>query len=609
MSRARPPEAWRVPSIRRARIALLASAVSLFACGGGEDAPAPAAQTPPPAPTAPSSLGADGWATVNPDGTPFVVTGGHAADAAHTYVVTNRAQLIAALYGSASADPSTATPDDTPKRILISGTVDLNVSDANEPMTPEDYMRSCTTSYTSAAAFWVDYKAAYAPQAWLRQSLESDNRPPALPTTAPGGALTLEGQRACFSQAQGRRIVLRVGSNTSILGLGHNAKIVRGNLRLGDVAVGSTRDANGYAVLGRNMPARNIVIRNIAFEDSYDFFPAWDPKDSFSIASGEFGTGLCARTYNAAADTGPHQCPSRRGGRWNAEYDLISVLNATQVWIDHNRFSDGDRPDRLDPPVPEWGAPFNEREQKVQHHDGAVDVTLLGSQVTLSYNHFLNHDKSNLLGGTDTAAAYSDGTQIVARSRPDKLAVTMHHNHFENSVQRMPRARFGKVHVYNNLYQGTLKPSEASLPVPDYPWSVAWTIGTASKLYVEANVLEVAPGAPGDTLPSAARLTFGDSVSSSVSNRDRCTAAAPGPAYAAADCDTYFFAGSTLLNGTLVPEGSLLTAAQARASSSTVAVRALDAGYWVPSASYRYIAQPVSDVKTDVLNNVGTGRL
>lgn len=589
---------------------LFAAVVAVLACGGGSsDSAAPVPPpAPSPAPAAPSSLGADGWATVALDGTPFSVTGGNAADAAHTYVVTNRRELIAALYG-AQVDPSTAAPDNTAKRILVQGTIDLNVADDNTPMAAEAYMALCTTAYTSAAAFWVDYKAAYAPQAWLMQSLESDSRPPALPTTVAGGGLSLEGQRDCFSKAQARRIVLRVGSNTSLLGLGSNAKIVRGNLRLGDVAVSSSRDANGYAILSRNMPARNIVVRNISFEDSYDLFPAWDPKDSFSITSSEFGTGLCARAYDAGTGAGPHQCASRKGGRWNSEYDLISVLNATQVWIDHNRFSDGDRPDRLDPPVPTWPAPFNEREQKVQHHDGAVDVTLLGSQVTLSYNHFLNHDKTNLLGGTDTAAAYSDGTAIVARSGPDKLAVTMHHNHFENSVQRQPRVRFGKVHVYNNLYQGQLKPSDNSVTPPDYAWSVAWTIGTASKLYVEANVLEVALGAVGDTMPSAARLTFGDSLSSSVSNRDRCTAAAPGPAYAAADCDTYFFAGSTLLNGTLVAEGSLLAAAQARASSSTVAVRALDAGYWVPSASYGYTAQPVDNVKTEVLNNAGTGRL
>jgi pectate lyase len=599
----------------RARIALLAASVALFACGGGGDdapAPTPAAPTPPapaPTPVAPGSLGATGWATVNPDGSAFVVTGGDTADAAHTYTVTNRAQLIAALYGSASADPSTAAPDNTAKRILIQGTVDLNVSDANVAMAPEDYMKACTTPYTTAAAFWVDYKTTYEPQAWLKQSLESDNKPPALPTTLSGGGLSLEGQRACFSQTQGKRVVLRVGSNTSILGLGADAKIVRGNLRVGDMAVSSTKDANGYAVLSRNMPARNVVIRNIGFEDSYDYFPAWDPKDSFSITSSEFGTGLCAKVYNATTDAGPHQCPSRKGGRWNSEYDLISVLNATQVWIDHNSFSDGDRPDKLDPPVPEWAAPFNEREQKVQHHDGAVDVTLLGTQVTLSYNYFRNHDKTNLLGGTDTAAAYSDGTQVVARSGPDKMAVTFHHNRFENIVQRQPRVRFGKVHVYNNLYQGQLKPTDTSVAAPDYAWSVAWTLGTASKLYVEANVLEVAPGAVGDTLPSAAKLTFGDSLSSSTSNRDKCSAVAPGAAYAAVDCETYFYVSGTLLNGALVPEGSLLAAAQAKASSSTVAVKALDASYWVPSASYGYTAQAVDNVKAEVVSQAGAGKL
>lgn len=589
---------------------LFAAVVAVLACGGGSNdsaAPVPP-PAPSPAPTAPSSLGADGWATVALDGTAFSVTGGNAADAAHTYTVTNRRELIAALYG-AQVDPSTADPDNTAKRILVQGTIDLNVADDNTPMTAEAYMALCATAYTSAASFWADYKTAYAPQAWLMQSLASDNKPPALPRTVAGGGLSLEGQRACFSQAQSKRVVLRVGSNTSLLGLGNNAKIVHGTLRLGDVAVSSTKDANGYAVLSRNTAASNIVVRNIAFEDAYDLFPSWDPKDSFSITASEFGTGLCARAYDAAADSGPHQCASRQGGRWNAEYDLISVLNATQVWIDHNSFSDGEHPDRLDPPVPEWAAPFNEREQKIQHHDGAVDITMLASQVTVSYNHFSNHDKTHLIGGTDTAAAYSNGTAVVARSGPDRMAVTLHHNHYENSVQRQPRVRFGQVHVYNNLYQGQLKPSDANLPAPDYAWSVAWGIGTASKLYVESNVLEIALGAAGDTYPSAARLSFGDSVSSSVSNRDKCLAAAPGPAYPAADCETYFFAGSTLLNGALVAQGSLLAAAQAKASSSTVAVRALDAAYWVPSARYSYVAQPVDSVKTEVLAQAGAGRL
>ena len=47
--------------------------------------------------------------------------------------------------------------------------------------------------------------------------------------------------------------------------------------------------------------------------------------------------------FDPATDSGPHKCPTRRGGRWTAEYDNISVMNAERVWIDHNTFSDDPR--------------------------------------------------------------------------------------------------------------------------------------------------------------------------------------------------------------------------------------------------------------------------
>jgi pectate lyase len=40
-----------------------------------------------------------------------------------------------------------------------------------------------------------------------------------------------------------------------------------------------------------------------------------------------------------------------------------------------------------------------------------------------------------------------------------------------------------------------------------------------------------------------------------------------------------------------------------------VAVKALDASYWVPSASYAYGAQPVEAVKADVPAKAGAGKL
>lgn len=593
----------------RSTLAIACAAALLAACGGGNGTVEPASTARESALAlkpagALTSLGADGWASVSPGGGSFTVSGGEGASTAHIHVVRNRAQLVRALYGHMVEDTLAHVPDHRKKLIYVQGRIDLNVDDDHQPMTHEAYMRQCgpsVTPYASHAEFDAAYKAAYDPNQWVRQSLESDGRPPALPQKAADGSLTLEGQRACFAAQQARRIVLRVGSNTSIIGLGSDAAIVGGNLHLGDVSVGSQADAQGRTLVSDNIRAQNIVIRNIRFSDAYDMFPGWDPKDSFSIASADFGTGLCSRNFDAATNQGPHQCPSRKGGRWNSEYDLISVLNATNVWIDGNTFDDGDRPDKLDPPVPTWAAPFNVPEQKVQHHDGLVDVTLFGNHVTISYNHFRDHDKTHLLGGTDVAGRYSDGQQELSYG-PDKLAVTLHHNRYENTVQRQPRVRFGKVHVYNNYYSGTLKPaSGGTLPAPDYAWSVAWTIGTASKLYVENNVLELELNGNRRT---AAQLTFGDTVSSTVSNQARCEAAG----YSRADCATYFFETGTLLNGLPLAEGALFDAARARGTGSNAAVNLLGPDYWTPGASYAYSAQPAAQVKAEVLAKAGVGR-
>jgi len=589
----------------------LAACLGMAACGNDDaDASAPAAVA------APSSLGADGFATVAADGTPFVVTGGAAADAAHTYTVTNRAELVAAIYGKAGADPELDAPDDTPKIIQIRGTIDLNADAANQTTSPDVDLKACTASFASAAGFYAAYKVVYDPAVWLRQSLDADKKPPALPLVELDGSPSLEGIRLCARLRQTARVSMRVGNNTSILGLGADAKIVHGSVRLGDFKVlrvppitgAPVRDANGLTVLEQDRHVVNVVIRNITFEDAYDDWPSWDPKDSFSIAPADLGVGLCAAVFDAATDTGPHQCPSRKGGRWNAEYDMIGVINASQVWIDHNTFSDGARTDDQDPPVPEWVAPFDDPEQKVQHHDGAVDITQAASRVTVSFNHFKNHDKTSLIGGSDTAQRFATtrtGVAAVLGAGPEQLSVTFRHNLFEDCTQRMPRVRFGKVHVLNNVFIGQAKPSSSSLPLPTYVWRVGYTIGTASKLFVESNVFEIRPGAAGDTLPGVAKLTFGDALSSTTANQAKCVAAG----YTAGDCATYFFEAGTLFNGTLVPPGSTLAAAQAKGIGANAAVNLLDATYWTPGQDYNYSADDVNTVKARVQAQAGAGKL
>ncbi|MFB9234446.1 cellulose binding domain-containing protein [Plantactinospora siamensis] len=98
--------------------------------------------------------------------------------------------------------------------------------------------------------------------------------------------------------------------------------------------------------------------------------------------------------------------------------DAINVQeSATNIWIDHNTLSHG--------------------------YDGAVDIKRGSDFVTVSWNHFFNHDKTMLLGHSD-----DNGAQDIGH-----LRVTYHHNWFDGTTQRHPRVRFGNpVHVYNNYY-------------------------------------------------------------------------------------------------------------------------------------------------------------
>ncbi len=62
--------------------------------------------------------------------------------------------------------------------------------------------------------------------------------------------------------------------------------------------------------------------------------------------------------------------------------------------------------------------------------------------VTVSWNMFATHDKVMLIGNSDSAT-----------EDREHLRVTLHHNLFDDTGQRTPRVRFGKVHVYNNVYR------------------------------------------------------------------------------------------------------------------------------------------------------------
>jgi pectate lyase len=259
----------------------------------------------------------DGWASLT-TGT----TGGSNATPQNVFVVHNRRELIAALNNGVYPPPS-STPSSTAKIIYVVGTIDANVDDDNLPLTCTDYQRN---GYTLEA-----YLATYDPTVWGRN-------PPSGP---------LEQARIASMQAQQGRVRIRIGSNTTIVGVGNNA-VIRG----------AWFDVRGTST-------SNIIIRNLTFQDTFDCFPAWDPLDGSA-------------------------------GNWNAAYDSISLRDGHHVWIDHNTFEDRDTADSTLPTY--FGRLF-------QIHDGLVDITNAFDLATVSYNRFVNHDKVMLIGSSDSATA------------------------------------------------------------------------------------------------------------------------------------------------------------------------------------------------------------
>src|SRR5688572_10808912 len=138
----------------------------------------------------------DGWASFG-GGT----TGGSQAVPAQVYIVTNRAELIAALNNGVFSSTSPANPSNEPNIIYVDGTIDMNVDDNNQPLTCEDYYRD---GYTLEA-----FLATYDPAVWGR-----------VPPSGP-----LEAARLASRDAQQARVRVRIGSNTTIVGVDKHATI------------------------------------------------------------------------------------------------------------------------------------------------------------------------------------------------------------------------------------------------------------------------------------------------------------------------------------------------------------------------------------------------
>lgn len=138
----------------------------------------------------------------------------------------------------------------------------------------------------------------------------------------------------------------------------------------------------------------NVVIRNITVQDTIDPFPHHE-----------------------------------KGDGWNAQHDAISIENATNVWIDHCTLEDT------------LTLGYAANREKWQVYDGLCDMK--GSStanITVSYTKFYNHDKTMLIGSSD-----SDGDNSIRK-------ITLHHNYFLDCGQRLPMVRNSTIHIFNNVY-------------------------------------------------------------------------------------------------------------------------------------------------------------
>ncbi|MGV7208439.1 polysaccharide lyase family 1 protein [Oxalobacteraceae bacterium A2-2] len=296
-----------------------------------------------------------------------------------------------------------------------------------------------------------------------------------------GGAFTSASDEA-------KRIQIKLGSNTTLIGIGSDTKLVNGNIVISGV--------------------QNVIVRNLNIVNPCSINPVWDPDDG---------------------DT----------GNWNSEYDGITVSNSKNVWIDHNVFTDAPKTDNLLPV---------ENGKIKECHDGALDVKNGSDYVTISNNRFELHEKNNLIGSSDSTTS-DDG----------HLTITFHNNYFLNVAERAPRVRFGKVHIYNNYFEG-------SRTHAIYPHQYSIGVGYKAKIISQNNVF-------------------------AITGATSCPHVVKNP-------------GSSSKTGAITDAGSLLNGSALNLSSACSFSSSV--GWTVP---YSFSLLSASAVKASVVGNAGTGKL
>jgi pectate lyase len=234
--------------------------------------------------------------------------------------------------------------------------------------------------------------------------------PPALGTVI--GWAALAGMNVTTTTGGGTTAVPQTVTTVAALNAaarGTNSAIiyVSGVLPPGNIAIGSNKtivglcgaEVHGHVGLSG---ATNTIIRNLKIVG--------------------YGVGNCALDPNFNAAVG---CSSGD--------DAMTIQNVSHhIWIDHCDFSDGT--------------------------DGNLDINSGSDFITVSWTKFHYTPRTDVGGSDSTGDSGHRFSSLIGSgdnvtSDAGHLNVTFHHNWWaENVNQRMPRTRFGQIHVFNNLY-------------------------------------------------------------------------------------------------------------------------------------------------------------
>ena len=242
-----------------------------------------------------------------------------------------------------------------------------------------------STDSTSALDNFVKSNSSYTTySAWVKAYSEAcklTTEDDKADATDGTGNSSLQSVMKKLNDEYGKIIRLDLQSGTTLIGKGPGCGIRGGTIQI-----------NGQS---------NIQIRNLTIQDPFDPFPHHEANDGY-----------------------------------NAQWDGVNIQGTcSNIWIDHCTFED-----TIDLGYVNTNGSSQE---KWQTYDGLCDMKNDSTNITVSNCKFQNHDKTMLIGSSD-----SDGDS-------SKRFVTLYGNYFYNCGQRLPMVRNTTIHILNNYYDAS----------------------------------------------------------------------------------------------------------------------------------------------------------